>query len=289
VTAVLADDLGPRGRRRVRIASVVAALVLALVAALALLRLQASGQLEPKLYTSLLNPEVFTLLAGAALVTVRLALTAMVVALPFGLLLALGRISRSRLVSVPVTAFIEFFRATPVLLLIFLSFFGLRQFGLNFSQLTFVALALILYNSVVLAELFRAGILSLDRGQTEASYAVGLTYGQTMALVVVPQAVRRMLPALVAQLVTLLKDTSLAYIIGLRPPELLRAGRQIADFLDNRIQALTLTALIFIVICYLLSQVAAWLERRQSRRYGGNFQVANPGEDILLTESARAT
>jgi glutamate transport system permease protein len=289
MTTLITDDLGPRARARVRLASVVAAVALAALVVLALLRLRASGQLEPELYTSLWNREVFSLLAGAALTTIRLALTAMVVALPFGMLLALGRISRSPLVRVPVTAFIEFFRATPVLLLIFLSFFGLRDFGLNFSQFTFVALALVLYNSVVLAEIFRAGILSLDRGQTEAAYAVGLTYPQAMAIVIVPQAVRRMLPTLVAQLVTLLKDTSLAYIIGFQPPELLRAGRLIADFLDNRLQALTLVALIFIAINFSLSRFAAWLERRQARRYGGAAEVAHAGEDIVVTESARAT
>lgn len=287
MSSLLTDDLGPRGLRQVRIASIVAGVVLAGLIALAVVRLGQSGQLEAELYTSLLQVEVFQLLLEGAITTVRLALTAMVVALPFGLLLALGRISRTPLVRVPVTGFVEFFRATPVLLLIFLAFFGLRDFGLDLSAFTFVAIALVLYNSTVLCEIFRAGILSLDRGQTEASYAVGLTYAQAMSLVVVPQAVRRMLPTLVAQLVTLLKDTSLAYIIGLRPPELLRSGRQIADFLDNRIQALTLVALIFIAINFSLSRVAAWLERRQARRYGAGFEVPKAGEDIVLIESAR--
>jgi len=289
MSALLTDDLGPRGRRRVRIISIAAAVVLAGLVALALVRLGRSGQLEPELYTTLWDRRVFRLLLEGATTTVRLALTAMIVALPFGLLLALGRISRNRLISAPVTAFVEFFRATPVLLLIFLSFFGLRDFGLDFSQFTFVAIALVLYNSTVLCEIFRAGIQSLDRGQSEASYAIGLTYGQTMSLVVVPQAVRRMLPALVAQLVTLLKDTSLAYIIGLRPPELLRTGRQIAEFLDNRIQTFTLVAIIFILINFSLSRVAAWLERRQARRYGGATTAgAQLPEDVALTPQAAA-
>jgi len=288
MSALLTDDLGPRGRRRVRIISIAAAVVLAGLVALALVRLGRSGQLEPELYTTLWDRQVFQLLLEGAITTVRLALTAMIVALPFGLLLALGRISRNRLISAPTTAFVEFFRATPVLLLIFLAFFGLRDFGLDFSQFTFVAIALVLYNSTVLCEIFRAGIQSLDRGQSEASYAIGLTYGQTMSLVVVPQAVRRMLPALVAQLVTLLKDTSLAYIIGLRPAELLRTGRQIAEFLDNRIQTFTLVAIIFIVINFSLSRVAAWLERRQAGRYGGGVTVPNAGEDLAVNEPVRA-
>jgi glutamate transport system permease protein len=283
MTTALTDELGPRARGRVRIASLASAVVLLALIAVALMRLNEAGQLEPELYTSLFNGQVFQLLLEAAFTTVRLALTAMVVALPFGLLLALCRISPNRLISIPVTAFIEFWRATPVLLLIFLAFFGLRDFGLDFSQFTFVVMALVLYNATVLAEIFRAGILSLDRGQSEAAYAVGLTYGQNMRFVVVPQAVRRMLPALIAQLVTLLKDTSLAYIIGLDPPELLRASLRIGEFLDNRLQALALVALIFIAINYSLSRVAVRLERRQARRYGpAAVEGTKVPEDVLI-------
>ncbi|MBA2529043.1 MAG: amino acid ABC transporter permease [Euzebyales bacterium] len=277
------DVLGPRARRRVRMTSAVSALVLAALAVVALQRLAAQGQLQAQLYTDLLQGPVFTRLAEGLLTTLRLAGVSMVYALVLGGLLALGRVSRNTAVRLLVGAYVQFFRAMPVLLLILFSYFGLRQAGLNFSTFTFIVLGLTAYNSAVLAEIFKAGILSLDRGQREAALAVGMRHWQMMSLVVVPQAVRRMLPAIVSQLVTLLKDTSLAYIIGFT--EMLRTGQRIAEFLDNRLQTLGLVALIYIVINYGLNRFAVWLERRQARRYGGAIEVEGGPEDLTLTEA----
>ena len=279
------DVLGPRTRRRVQMASILSGLVLAALVAVALVRLASRGQLEPELYIDLVQSAVFRRLAEGAWTTLRMAAVSMLYALVVGGVLALGRVSRNLPVRLGVGAFVEFFRAMPVLLLILFSRFGLPQLGLNFSNFTFVVLALTAYNGAVLAEIFKAGILSLERGQSEAAYAVGLTYRQAMAYVIVPQAVRRMLPAIVSQLVTLLKDTSLAYIIAF--PELLRIGRQIAEFLGNRLQTLTLVALIYIVVNYGLNRLAVYLEHRQARRYGGHIEVAGGPEDLTLTEEER--
>ena len=118
----------------------------------------------------------------------------------------------------------------------------------------------------MLGEIFRAGILSLDRGQTEAAYAVGLGYWQAMRLVVVPQAVRRMIPAIVSQLVTLLKDTSLGFVITYE--ELLRRSRITGEFFNNPLQATVFVALVYIAVNLTLSRVARRLEVRQRRRLG---------------------
>lgn len=285
-STVLADALGPRGRRRVRIYSGVAVVVLVALVAVVVARLRSEGQLEPELYTDLFQREVFDRLAAGVVETLQLAITAIGLAIPIGLALALGRLARNVVVRNAVGSFVEFFRALPVLLLIFLSRFGLPQYGIDFSDFWFIVIALVAYNAAVLAEIFRAGILSLDRGQSEAAYTLGLTYGKAMRLVVLPQALRRMQPAILSQLVTLIKDTSLAYIISY--PELLNIGGQISDFFDNRLQSFVLIALIFIAINFTLSRAAARLEIRQRRRLGaGAIDVTGGPEDLVLVEESK--
>jgi glutamate transport system permease protein len=231
---------------------------------------------------------VLGFLAQGLVSTLRAALLAGVLALTLGGLLALGRLSRAGLPRWIAGVYVEFYRALPLLTLVIFSYFGLPKLGLNFdSPLPYLVVALTAYNAAVLAEIFRAGILSLERGQSEAAYAIGLTYWQAMFLVVVPQAARRMVPAIVSQLVTLLKDTSLGAIIAYE--ELVRAGQLTGTFHDNPLQALTLVALVFVVVNYVLGRLAAALERRQARRFGaGGIQVAGGPEDlVLMTAQAR--
>lgn len=285
-SALATDALGPRARSRVRILTGISLLVLLALVVAALRQFGASGQLEAELYTDLFQPAAVELFARAVWVNLRLAGVAMVLSLGIGLLLALGRLSRALPVRLLAGGYVEFFRAMPVLLLILFSRFGLPNLGISFSDFTYVVLALTAYNSATLGEIFRAGILSLARGQSEASYAVGLTYRQTMASVVLPQALRRMTPAIVSQLVTLLKDTSLAYIIGTLP-DLLRRAQQIGERLNNQLQALLFAALVFIIINYLLSRLAGWLEQRQRRTLGVGAVALAADEDVTLTEEGR--
>ena len=135
-------------------------------------------------------------------------------AMVLGTILALARLSLTKAVRWSTTAFVEFFRGLPLVLLIFFCALGLPTYGFDLSVFWYVALGLIVYNGAVLGEIFRAGILSLDRGQTEAAYSLGMGYWQAMLLVVIPQAARRMIPAIVSQLVTLLKDSSLGAAVA---------------------------------------------------------------------------
>jgi glutamate transport system permease protein len=146
-------------------------------------------------------------------------------------------------------------------------------------------MGLIVYNGCVLGEIFRAGILSLDRGQTEAAYSLGMSYWQTMLLVIIPQAARRMIPAIVSQLVTLLKDSSLGAAVGFF--ELLRSGRVNGEFFGNMLQSLVVVAVLYIVVCFALSMLARRLEVRQRRRYkAGAIVVAGAGMDLALIGAA---
>ena len=282
---ILADALGPRAQRRVRIASAISVVLLAVVVFAAVRRLQARGQFEAELWEPFTKwPEVRFLLEGL-LTTVRTALAAMVCSIVVGLFLALGRLAQTMPVRALFTTWVEFFRGLPVLLLIFFPFLLLPRIGLDWSPFWYVVLGLTLYNGAVLGEIFRAGILSLERGQTEAAYGIGLTYWQAMRLVVIPQAVRRMVPALVSQLVTLLKDTSLAYIIAYE--ELLRRANILGTARKNILQTLFVAALLYRVVNLLLSRLAVRLEVRQRRRLSAGT-IAVTGLEDLTAVSATA-
>jgi len=280
---LLADDLGPRGKRRALIASVVSGVVIAAIVAVAILRLSDKGQLDASRWEPLTRWSVIRFLLGGLVQTLKAAVVAMVLAMIVGALLALGRLARSPLVRWPAVAYIEFFRAVPVLLLILFTAFGLPKYGVHLALLWYLVIALIAYNSAVLAEIFRSGILSLDRGQTEAAYSLGLGYWQTMASVVIPQATRRMVPAIVSQLVTVLKDTSLGFVIAFE--ELLRRSQISGEFFGNPLQAFVFVAVIYIAVNFTLSRVASRLEVRQRRRYqAGAISVAG-AEDLTVVEA----
>src|SRR5688500_4709470 len=193
----------------------------------------------------------------------------MVLATILGLLLAVGRLSDHRIVRSLVGPYIEFFRAVPLLVVIFALYFLLPKYGIELSAYQALTGGLVLYNSAVLAEIFRAGILSIDKGQSEAAYGVGMRKSQVMALILLPQATRRMLPVLIAQLVVLLKDSSLGFIIGYF--ELLRGARSLVEFFTPRFgseytfQLYVAAGLIYIIVNVALSQLARVVEKRTRR------------------------
>jgi glutamate transport system permease protein len=270
-TPVLFDVPGPRARARARVGTAIGAVLIAALIAFVLIRLAGNGQLDPARWAVLFDPNsgVPQALFKALLKTLQVAAVGMVFATAVGLLLAVGRLSDHRWVRVPVSAFIEFFRAIPLLVVIFALYFVLPKFGVDLSAFAALTGGLVLYNSAVLAEIFRAGILSVDRGQREAAYGIGLRKSQVMRLVLLPQAVRRMLPVLIAQLVVLLKDSSLGFIIGYF--ELLRQARSLVEFFSRdfgstyTFQLYVAAALFYIVVNVLLSQLARYAESRTRR------------------------
>ncbi len=265
---VLYDVQGPRARRRVLIGSVVGTVLLAALAVLAVQRLAANGQFEADLYRPFLEePQLYERLYVGLKNTLKAAAYGLVLATLLGVVLAFGRLAPTPLVRLPAVAVIEFFRATPLLLLILAFFLAFPLvLGIRLDPLYALVLGLTLYNGAVIAEIIRAGITSLPDGQDEAALATGLTRGQSLRLVLLPQAVRVMLPSLVSQLVVLLKDTSLGFIIGFE--ELLRIGGQVSQVLDNPIQIYVAIALIYIVINVLLGRLASYVEGRQRARMG---------------------
>ena len=198
------------------------------------------------------------------LVTLSLALLAEILGIVLGLVLALLKISSTRVLSWPAQLYIDVFRGTPLLVQITIIYFTTASVGLRFESLFFAGLvALSLNSAAYVAEIFRAGIQSIDKGQMEAGRASGLSYGQTMRYIIVPQAFRRTIPPLTNEFVTLVKDTSLVSVIGLA--ELLRAARVLQSETFNG-TPLIAAALIYLAICLPLIYLANGLERRLNRR-----------------------
>lgn len=277
----LGDALGPRGRRQTRIVSAISAVVILGFIYVALTRLGDKGQLAQAKWKPFTQWPVQKFFLQGVRTTVQVSLVSMVGAMVLGAILALARLSQTAVVRWITTLFVEFFRGLPLVLLIFFCALGLPSYGLNLKVFWYVAIGLIVYNGAVLGEIFRAGILSLDRGQTEAAYSLGMGYWQTMLLVIIPQAARRMIPAIVSQLVTLLKDSSLGAAVAFE--ELLRRGRINGEFFQNPLQSLVVVAVLYIVVNFALSMVARRLEVRQRRRYkAGAIVVPGAGMDLAL-------
>ena len=281
---MFADALGPRARRRVLVASLVSAVGVAALAYVALQRFADRGQLEADLWRPFTEWEIWRFLLGGLANTLKAAGAAMVLAMVVGAGMALGRLARNGPVRWLAGAYVEFFRGFPLLLLLLFSAFGLRQW-VDLPLFWYLVLALAVYNSAVLAEIFRAGILSLDRGQSEAAAAIGLRYWQGMRLIVLPQAFRRMIPAIVSQLVTLLKDTSLGFFIQYH--ELLRRGQINGSADRNLLQSLLVVAAIYIAVNLVLSQVARRLEVRQRRRYRAGAIAVTGVDDLAVAVDDR--
>ncbi|WP_148575106.1 amino acid ABC transporter permease [Nocardioides caldifontis] len=273
---VLYDEPGPRARRRALVGTVVAGLLLLGVIGLAVRKLAQEGQFDMELWGPLIDPgnesfrDVWRLLGRGLQATLISAVLAIVLSLVVGTLLGTLRLRLGRWSRMPVVGVIELLRGLPVVITIFFVWQVLPETPINVGPLPgedglwYLVIGLTLYNSVIIAEIIRAGVLSLPRGQGEAARAVGMTEGQVMSTVLLPQAFRTMLPALISQLVVVLKDTSLAAVLGLYL-ETLRRANLIAQNLDNPIQVLTVVGLMFIVINYALSRLAVWTERRVSR------------------------
>jgi glutamate transport system permease protein len=268
---VLFDIPGPKARARIRIGTVIGALLIAGLIAFVLVRLAGNGQLDPQRWAVLFDTRtgVPQTLGRALVNTLQVAAVGMVVATIVGLLLAVGRLSDHRSIRWLAGTYIELFRAIPLLVVIFALYFLLPKYNIELSAYQALTGGLILYNSAVLAEIFRAGILSIDRGQREAAFGIGMRKSQVMTLILLPQATRRMLPVLISQLVVLLKDSSLGFIIGYF--ELLRGARSLVEFFSvsfgnqYTFQLYVAAGVIYIVINLLLSTLARYAEKRTRR------------------------
>src|SRR3954469_1584638 len=291
--SVLFDAPGPRARARNRVFNVVTALVVALVIWVVYTELNSKGQLtaakwEPFLTANLWKTYILPGIQG----TLTAAAVSIVLALVLGFLLGVGRLSARPAIRWPSSVIVEFFRAVPVLIMMIFAYFLYADYDVFPSKhlaLAGVITGLALYNGAVIAEIVRAGVKALPRGQSEASFALGLTWGQTMRTILLPQAVTSMLPVLISQMVVVLKDTAIGYQITFL--ETVRQGTNIGAAYSNYIPALIVVAALMIAVNFALSWFAVWLERRmrRSRRAPTPLdpqaieQEGAPGSKVKLT------
>ncbi|CAM5558447.1 MULTISPECIES: amino acid ABC transporter permease [Streptomyces] len=286
MSSVLYDAQGPRAKRRNVLFTVLFIVALAAIVWWVYTNLAEKDQLDWEKWKPFFGTEAWTtyILPGLKNTVIAAALS-MIIALPLGAVLGIARLSDHAWIRVPAGVIVEFFRALPVLILMI---FGLALYSeyTNVSSddrpLYAVITGLVLYNASVLAEIVRAGILALPKGQTEAAHAIGLRKTQTMTSILLPQAVTAMLPAIVSQLVVVVKDTALGGAV-LTFSDLIAAVSPMSSYYGaNTIASFTVVALIFIAINFALTTFASWLERRlrRSKKSTGAVLSADDTEEL---------
>lgn len=286
--SVLFDAPGPRARMRNHVLSIVVAAAIIAAGYYLFRAFEAKGQFEAAKWKPFLEQEVWTtyLLPGLK-GTIVAALLSIVFALVLGMIFGIMRLSEHRWVRIVAGVIVEFARAIPVLILMIFLFALFSEYNLFKSDdlaLAAVVTALTIYNGSVIAEIVRAGIRSLPRGQTEAALAVGMRKNQLMRLILLPQAITAMLPALISQMVVALKDTALGYQITY--VEIVRSGQQLGAADNNTIPALMVVAVIMIALNSALTIVATTLEKRLRARKKGKGTGAVLAPESIITDAA---
>jgi glutamate transport system permease protein len=274
--SVLYDAQGPKARRRTAIGTGIAVVGLLALGYVVVRRLIERDQFSMAAWGPLIDPSneafdpVWRLIGEGILNTIKAAVIAMTLSVVLGTVIAVARLSLGSIARIPLVGLVEIFRGLPVVILVYFGVRVLDDVGIDLSgwpggQVFWgLIIGLTAYNMVIFAEVVRAGVASLPRGQREAALATGLTNGQTMRIVLLPQAFRVMLPAIISQLVVVLKDTSLVTFVA-NFDELLSNGESIQRNLGNPIQTFVVIALLYIAINYSLGRLAQYVQARQAR------------------------
>lgn len=249
----------PRARILTRVGSVVAAGVLLLLAAGIVWRFHAAGQLDARYWKFFAWPTTWSFLAKGLLGTLASAAMAAVIALSLGLVLLAGRLARTRLVRWPAVAAIEFLRGTPTLLLIYVCFLVLPSIGIKLSTYWMLTLPIGLSTAAVVAEVYRSGVLAVPRGQTDAARSLGMTEIQVFFAIVFPQALRYIVPALVAQLVIVVKDTTFGYVVTYG--ELMQNARVLIANYHSLVPVYLVVTALYCLVNYAISRASRRLGR----------------------------
>lgn len=279
-TSVLFDKPGPKAQRRHLLYGILGTFAIIGLVIAAAVKLQAAGQFEAAKWTPLFDPshesfaDVWALLFEGARNTLAATTFAIIFSIILGSALGVARMMLGKYAKMPIVGIIEVVRGLPVVIAIYFASRVLPSLGIDFESwplsdtfgegLWFLVIGLTAYNSVVLAEILRAGVAALPKGQREAAAAIGLTNAQSMWLIQLPQATRIMLPALISQIVVILKDTSLAAVLGLYS-ELLLQGKFISLNLQNPLQTYLLIGMLFILVNLLLSWLAHIIQRHTAK------------------------
>ena len=251
---------GPRTRKRIALGTAVSAVLVLLGAAAVVCQFYVTGQLSARYWSFFLQWTTWRFLLQGLLGTVQVAATAGVIALVLGLLLMLGRTSGVRPLAAACRVVTDFFRGVPSLLLIYFFFLVVPQYGVKMPSFWMLTLPVALAASGVLAEVFRAGVNAVPRGQVEAAKSIGLSPARTMFKIVLPQAVRYVIPSLIAQLVVVVKDTTVAYVVSY--PDLMQNARVLITSYDALVSMYLVVAVVYILINYAINRASVYVAHR---------------------------
>ena len=256
----LYEKPGPRTRRRMIIGTAISLVLVAVGVTLIIRQFYITGQLAPRYWTFLAQPTTWRYLLQGFRGTVAVALTAGVLSLLLGLLLMLGRTSGIRPLSVVCRIVTDFFRGVPSLLLIYFFFLVVPQYGIKLSAFWMITLPVMLAASGVLAEVLRAGVNAVPKGQVEAAMSLGMRRGRIMMKIVLPQAIRFVIPSLISQLVVVVKDTTVAYVVSY--PDLMQNARVLITNYDALVSMYFTIAVVYILLNYAINKLSAIIAER---------------------------
>lgn len=251
---------GPRTRRRTIIGTVVSLVLLAAGIAFVIRQFYITDQLNPKYWSFFTRWTTWRFLLTGFWGTLKVAFIAGIIAMALGLLLMLGRISESKILSAVCHVITDLFRSLPSLLLIYFFFLVIPKYGIRMPAFWMITVPVALAASGVLAEVFRAGVNAVPKGQTEAAMSIGMTHGKITRKIVLPQALRIVVPSLVSQLVVVVKDTTVAYVVSY--PDLMQNARVLISNYDALVSMYFVVALIYIALNYATNQFSVYLAHR---------------------------
>ncbi|MBO7675866.1 MAG: amino acid ABC transporter permease [Atopobiaceae bacterium] len=251
---------GPKTRRLTIVGTILSLVLVGIGLALVVRQFYVSGQLDAKYWVFFTQLHTWRYLFDGFLGTIRVAAMAGAISLLLGVLLMLGRISNVRPLSAVCRVIIDFFRGVPSLLLIYFFYLVIPQYGIRLSAFWMITLPVALAASGVLAEVFRAGVNAVPKGQTEAALSIGLTPGKTMVKIVLPQALRIVVPSLISQLVVVVKDTTVAYVVSY--PDLMQNARVLITTHDAVVSVYLVVAVLYILVNYAINQLSITMARR---------------------------
>ena len=261
---------GPKTRRATIIGTIIALVLVSVGLALIVRQFWVTGQLDAKYWSFFTKPTTWTYLGSGLVGTFKVALTAGVMALALGLVLMLGRTSGIRPLEIVSRIIIDFFRGVPSLLLIYFFFLVIPQYGIKLSSFWMITLPVALAASGVLAEVFRAGVNAVPKGQIEAAMSIGLMPGKIMFKIILPQALKIVIPSLVSQLVVVVKDTTVAYVVSY--PDLLQNARVLITSYDALVSTYFVVAIIYILINYGINHLSIYLAHRSGTQVVSRFE-----------------
>ena len=269
---------GPKARRRIAAATAVSLTVLAVLAACVIRQFYRTGQLDAKYWSFFMKATTWRFLGRGIVGTLEAALAAGVVVFAMGFLMMLGRISKYKAARGICTALIEFTRGVPTLLFIYFFFLVVPQFGIQLSAFWKISLPVAISASGVVAEVLRSGVNAVPRGQKEAALSLGMSNRSVFLKVVFPQAIRYVIPALISEVVIVVKDTTFAYVVNF--PDLMQNAKVLISNYDALLSVYLVVAVIYIIINYLLNRLSVFAARRRNR----SMTAAQTGNDVVTEQ-----